>query len=55
MKVRGEKLKRRRRPSKSFGELIRRLLQPKPEELEKPLGKAKQKRPSAKAKRSGKS
>jgi hypothetical protein len=33
MKVRGEKLKRKRRPSKSFGELIQKLWQPEPDGL----------------------
>jgi hypothetical protein len=54
MKVRGKKLKRKRRFSKSFGELIRKLWQPEPEELEQPVGKTKLKR-LAKAKRIRKS
>jgi hypothetical protein len=55
MKVRGKKLKRKRRPSKSFGELIRKLWQPEPEELEQPVGKTKQKKRAAKETRIRKS
>lgn len=55
MKVRGETPKRKRRSSKSFGELIRKLWQPEPKELEQPVGKTKQKKLAAKAKRIRKS
>jgi hypothetical protein len=51
MKARGKKLKRKRGPSMSFGELIRKLWQPEPEELEPKVALEKQKKPATKNKR----
>jgi len=51
MKARGTKVKRKPASSKSFGELIQKLWQPEPEELEPKIADAKQKKPDAKRKR----
>jgi hypothetical protein len=55
MKARGKKLKRRRGPSMSFGELVQKLWKPEPEELEPKVTTAKQRKSAAKAKRKRKS
>ena len=51
MKAPGRKLKGKRGPKMSFGELIRKLLQPEPEELEPKVATEKQRKPAAKGKR----
>ena len=51
MKARGKKLKGKRGPKMSFGELIRKLLQPEPEEVEQTVATQEQRKPAAKGKR----
>src|ERR1700686_1625292 len=51
MTARGKKLKRKRTPSISFGELMRKLLQPEPEASETALSTTKQRKSAAKPKR----
>ena len=51
MKARGKKLKGKRGPKMSFGELVRMLLQPEPGELEPKVATEKQRKPAAKGKR----
>jgi hypothetical protein len=55
MKARKKKVKRKRRPTTSFGELVRKLWQPETERLEPKVGPKKQGKPAAKGKRSRKS
>jgi hypothetical protein len=55
MKAHGKKLKRKRGPRITFGELVRKLWQPESEELEQQVANAKQKKPAAKGKRIRKS
>jgi hypothetical protein len=51
MKARGKKLKRKRGPSMSFGELIRKLWQPEPEGLESKAAPEKKRKSAAKGTR----
>jgi hypothetical protein len=51
MKARGKKLKRKRSPRMTFGELIRKLWQPEPEGLEPKVAPEKQKKPAAESER----
>jgi hypothetical protein len=51
MTARGKKLKRKRGPSMSFAELVQKLWQPEPEELEQQVAKAKQKKPAGRHRR----
>jgi hypothetical protein len=51
MNARGKKLKRKRTPSISFGELVRKLLQPESEALEPKIATGKREKPAAKGKR----
>jgi hypothetical protein len=51
MKARGKKLKRRRGPSMSFGELVQKLWQPDSEALGSKVAMKKQRKPAAKGKR----
>jgi hypothetical protein len=50
MKARGKKLKRRRGPSMTFGELVQKLWQPEPEVLEPKVTAANQRKSAAKRK-----
>ena len=47
MKARRKKLKRRRGPSMSFGELLQKLWEPQSEELKPKVAKAKQRKSAA--------
>jgi hypothetical protein len=49
MTARGKTFKRKRRPSMSFGELVRKLWQPDSEELEPKVVEVKQNSPAEKA------
>jgi hypothetical protein len=51
MKARGKKLKRKRGAGVSFGELIRKLWQPKPEGLESKAAPEKKRKSAAKGRR----
>ena len=51
MKARGKKLKRKRGPSMSFGELVRKLWEPEPEGVEPKVATGKQRKPAGKGKR----
>jgi hypothetical protein len=51
MKARGKKLKRKRGPRMTFGELVQKLWQPEPEGLEPKVAKAKHKKSAGKSKR----
>jgi hypothetical protein len=51
MKARGKKLKRKRGPGMSFGELIRKLWQPEPEGLDPKVVTKKQRKSAGKGKR----
>ena len=55
MKARGKKLKRKRGPSMTFGELVRKLWQPEAEGLEPEVVTGKQRKPAGKSKRVWKS
>ena len=55
MKARGKKLKRKRGPSMSFGELVRKLWEPEPEGVEPKVATGKQRKPAGKGKRVRKS
>jgi hypothetical protein len=55
MKARGKTLKRKGGVGMSFGELIRKLWQPKPEALEPKTGPAKKRKSAGKGKRLRKS
>jgi hypothetical protein len=51
MNTGGRKLKRKRTPSKSFGELVRKLLQPESEELGPKIATKTQRKTAAEGKR----
>jgi hypothetical protein len=51
MKARGKKLKRRRGPGMSFGEPVRKLWQPEPEQLEPKVAPEKRRTLAVKGKR----
>jgi hypothetical protein len=55
MKARGKKLKRKRSPGMSFGELVRKLWQPEPEGLEPKVALEKPRKSAVKGKRKRKS
>jgi hypothetical protein len=55
MKARGKKLKRKRNPGMSFGELVRKLWQPELEGLGPKITLGKQRKPAARGKRNRKS
>jgi len=55
MKARGKKLKRKRGPRMTFGELVQKLWQPEPEGLEPKVATGKQRKSAAKAKSKRKS
>jgi hypothetical protein len=55
MKARGKKVKRKRGPSLSFGELVRKLWQPEPEGLEAKVAAGSRESPVGKGKRVRKS
>jgi hypothetical protein len=55
MKARGKKLKRKRGPGMSFGELVWKLWQPEPEGLEPKVAPEKRRKSAVKGKRKRKS